>query len=391
MATQTLTETITEKLSALTTSETLATKEPAPVNAKDSELPKWEFATPTTEDVEWADILTVDLSLYDSDRAKLVETVSTALQRDGFFYVVGHGIPIDELKRQFDLGKLTFDGVDRPEKEKHRAKIAEEGSFMGYKLQNYWEIENGVRDRIEHYNFYLNHIDPATRHPTPLHPYVPEIAAFLETMRQNVLRKVLTLMDGVLGLEEGFLWRLHQTEDGRTGDDLFRYMLYDPLTAAESTATKGVMLNGHTDFNSVSTLVSQPVTALQILMPDGVWRYVRHQEGAFVINIGDQLSFKSGGILKGTIHRVIRPPDDQAHHRRLGVFHFAHFINDLPLDLLPSKKVEEEGHVIFQGDKIPTSNEWEAARIKSYGTTKLIKGEKYDVEYIAGLEVRHWH
>jgi len=33
----------------------------------------------------------------------------------------------------------------------------------------------------------------------------------------------------------------------------------------------------------------------------------------------------------------------------------------------------------------------EAARIKSYGTAKLIKGEAYDVEYIAGLQVRHWH
>lgn len=24
------------------------------------------------------------------------------------------------------------------------------------KLQNYWEIKDGVRDRIEHYNFYQN-------------------------------------------------------------------------------------------------------------------------------------------------------------------------------------------------------------------------------------------
>jgi hypothetical protein len=44
------------------------------------------------------------------------------------------------------------------------------------------------------------------------------------------------------------------------------------------------------------------------------------------------------------------------HLRRLGVFHFAHFINGLPLDLLPSKKVREEGHVIFE-DKVPTSDQ----------------------------------
>lgn len=80
-------------------------------------------------------------------------------------------------------------------------------------------------------------------------------------------------------------------------------MLYDPLTSLEAQKTKNVLLQGHTDFNSISTLVSQPVTGLQILMPDGVWRFVKHREGALIINIGDQLSFKSGGILKGTIHR----------------------------------------------------------------------------------------
>lgn len=105
---------------------------------------------------------------------------------------------------------------------------------------------------------------------------------------------------------------------------------------------------------------------------------------------------------------VVRPPEDQAHLRRLGVFHFAHFINDVSLDLLPSKRVREEGHVIFE-EEVPTSHEWvlhlpvsgqrvltlcgrwESARIKSYGSGKLIKGEEYDVEYIAGLQVRHWH
>lgn len=53
---------------------------------------------------------------------------------------------------------------------------------------------------------------------------------------------------------------------------------------------------------------------------------------------------------------VVRPPEDQVHLRRLGVFHFAHFINEVPLDLLPSKRVREEGHVIFEKD-VPTCHE----------------------------------
>lgn len=52
----------------------------------------WTPAPPTQTSPDWADILTVDLSLYDIQKNKLIETVAEALQRDGFFYVVGHGI-----------------------------------------------------------------------------------------------------------------------------------------------------------------------------------------------------------------------------------------------------------------------------------------------------------
>ncbi|KAJ8083855.1 hypothetical protein AAF712_000773 [Marasmius tenuissimus] len=383
MSTNTVTQ-VAEELSSKLNLTGSSSTEPAP------SLPKWEAPETTELDVEWADILTVDLSLYEDKRQELIDTIQTALQRDGFFYVVNHGIPQDILQRQFDIGQHTFDGVPREEKEKHVAKIKEEGSFMGYKLQNYWEIKDGVRDRIEHYNFYQNHIDPVTRHPKQLQPFVEESKAFLADIRQKVLRRVLNLIDGVLGLEEGYLWSLHQDDKSRTGDDLLRYMIYDPLTSEESQKTNGVMLNGHTDFNSLSTLVSQPVTALQVLMPDNVWRYVKHRDGALVINIGDQLSFMSGGILKGTMHRVVRPPQDQLHYRRLGVFHFAHFINGISLDLLPSKKVHEDGHVIFNSH-VPTSDEWEATRVRNYGTAQFIKGEEYDIEEIAGIQLRHYH
>lgn len=194
------------------------------------------------------------------------------------------------------------------------------------------------------------------------------------------MRRILSLVDAVLGLREGYLWSLHETNEGETGDDVRLLILiailpliYDPLTEEESAKTNGVMLNGHTDFNSLSTLISQPISALQVLMPDNVWRYVKHKDGALVINIGDQLSFMSGGILKGTMHRgnflvpsfefysnstliVVRPPADQLHLRRLSVFHFAHFLRDIPLDLLPSEKVHKDGLKIFENE-VPTTNQ----------------------------------
>lgn len=83
-------------------------------------------------------------------------------------------------------------------------------------------------------------------------------------------------------------------------------------------------LNGHTDFGLLTLLWSQAIQGLQILTEDsgdqkGGWKHVRYEPGTVVVNTADVLSFATGGYLKSTIHRVIRPPEDQAHVPRLGV------------------------------------------------------------------------
>ena len=56
------------------------------------DVPVWEAPPVTAEDLEWADILTIDLSKLATEKEELIKTVATALQRDGFFYVIGHAI-----------------------------------------------------------------------------------------------------------------------------------------------------------------------------------------------------------------------------------------------------------------------------------------------------------
>jgi len=55
-------------------------------------VPVWEAPPVTTKDLEWADILTIDLSKLATEKEELIKTVATALQRDGFFYLIGHDI-----------------------------------------------------------------------------------------------------------------------------------------------------------------------------------------------------------------------------------------------------------------------------------------------------------
>lgn len=139
------------------------------------------------------------------------------------------------------MGLLPFTHVPDSEKRLYEAPIATEGSFIGYKLAAFWEIENGVRDRITHYNFYTNSIDPETRHPPALRPHLDEIKryvavceglyacapevirlmfALVQRSRQDILRKVLILIAQVLELPDEYLWHLHESESGEKGEDV---------------------------------------------------------------------------------------------------------------------------------------------------------------------------
>ena len=131
-------------------------------------------------------------------------------------------------------------------------------------------------------------------------------------------------------------------------------------------------------------------------MPDNKWRMVRHRPNAIVLNMGDAMHFLSGGYLKQTIHRVIAPPEDQQHLNRLGVFYFALFNDDVPLEpLLESELVREayQGKDFWaerraQGLPPPTAGDWERMRVRAYGQGGQKKGaDGHDHEKIAGYDV----
>nr|GAT42869.1 predicted protein [Mycena chlorophos] len=79
---------------------------------------------------------------------------------------------------------------------------------------------------------------------------------------------------------------------GRNGwkiKEVFRYMISDPFTETESMSTATL-----TSSSTRSAPSSRSSSRLQELMPDNVWRCIKHRVATLVINIGDQLSFMSG-------------------------------------------------------------------------------------------------
>ncbi|SNX87830.1 uncharacterized protein MEPE_06541 [Melanopsichium pennsylvanicum] len=376
------------------------------------QLPPWVPPKPTTEsDLEWAPLTTLDLnqitgSDYTQVPQSVVSAVGEAFSRDGFIYAENHGLSWDQVLRQFAIAQYAFNGVSDADKARYKADILATGSFVGYKEQGHWKL-NGVKDRIEQLNFGSQSFSLEKRRqlfPESLQPLLDEIEQFARFNHGVILRKILSVLSLVLKLPATYLWNLSK-EPEKKGLDLLRYALYHTPDQSDDEKLGGVRLQGHTDFNSVSILWSQPITSLEVLMPDNQWRLVKHRDNALVINLGDAMHFISGGYLKQTIHRVVAPPADQAHYPRLGLFYFALFNDQVSLEPLVNEssvvkkayqdKIERDGegfwdNIKVKGEKVPTAGDWERLRVKAYGQQHAKKAEDgtvHDVEEIAGQKV----
>ncbi len=109
------------------------------------------------------------------------------------------------------------------------------------------------------------------------------------------------------------------------------------------------------------------------------------------------MEFLTGGIYKGTIHRVVQPPEDQRSITRLGVFYFAMTDDDVrltPSSLGASSPIlANEGVLTVPEDEAPTMEQWRKGRTAAYGQSDLKKAETEGVEteVINGVVVKHYN
>ncbi|KAH7915946.1 Clavaminate synthase-like protein [Hygrophoropsis aurantiaca] len=379
--------------------------------------PHYVPAPGAKEDLDYADLAVIDLAKASTPagRTELASEVKAALLEHGFFYVINHGYSQTQTERMFDIADVPFSGVPEEEKQVYAGTMKQTGSYQGYKLRQYWHIDAGVFDQLEHYN--VNRDITKRAHPEALRPFLPEIKEFARHNHYDILHPILRLIALSLELPEDALVDIHRYDAvGETyGRSLnipitvlssahyrprnrylpVRFMKYYPRSEEEEQKTGNVWLKGHTDFGSITILWSQPVAALQIQTRDGNWRWIRHVENALVVNAGDALDFLTGSFYKGTIHRVVQPPLSQQAYTRLGLFYFV--MPDDAVKLIPlseSPVLQRAGiHRRCADADAPTMEEWRRARTSAYGQSELKKTaeEGVEEEVINGVVVRHYN
>ncbi|RPD60559.1 Clavaminate synthase-like protein [Lentinus tigrinus ALCF2SS1-7] len=355
-------------------------------------VPHYEPAPATEEELDWADFPTIDLSKTKTPegRAELAPIVRDAMRTYGFLYVVNHGLTQAQNERMIDIADVPFTQVPEEEQKQFTSKIKEVGSYRGYKPRQFWTIDNGVKDQIEHYNMHRPIFEQ--QHPKALQPFLPEIRSFVDHNHYNVLHPILRLLALGLELPEETFVNMHNFD--AQGETYVRFMKYYPRNEDDEVKTKNVWMKGHTDIGTISILWSQPVTALQILSPDGKWRYAKHIPNGLIVNAGDSMEMLSGGFYKATIHRVFQPPADQRGHTRLGLFYFSYADDDVKLVPCADSPVLQRVGITRKcaDEDAPTMGVWRVARTKVYGVSETEKRDgRVEEQVVNGLVVRHYN
>lgn len=254
------------------------------------------------------------IQLDDVDRNGLVTALRFACVEVGFFYLEGHGISEDLMKRVIRQSELLFDlPLDEKcalsDKVMSRGYTAMEEETLDPKCQRKGDTKEG---------FYLAKDVPKDSpqfNPAKLMgpnqwpssektPSMVDCEAFRDTMNEywEECRRVGFRMQQLLALAIGL--------DEHHFDDAFA----DPIctlrllhySIEESKPQDGIFGCGaHSDYDLITMLLTDDNPGLQILTKEGTWIDVPPRPSSFIVNLGDMLERWTNGLFRSTRHRVL--------------------------------------------------------------------------------------
>lgn len=253
--------------------------------------------------MEQVPIIDVSPARRANDATAIAAEIDLACGDTGFFYVVGHGVPI-ELQTRLDSLAREFFAL--PDEDKSAIAMSHGGRAWRGWFPVGGELTSGVPDMKEglYFGQELGADDPRVRAGVPLHG--PNLfPARPPALRATVLEYIAALTDlghvllaaisRALGLEEEWFDR-HLTADPIV---LFRIFHYPPLPAGAEQWSVGE----HTDYGLITILGQDRSGGLEVRGRQG-WIAAPPVDNAFVVNLGDMLERMTGGRYRSTPHRV---------------------------------------------------------------------------------------
>jgi len=269
-------------------------------------------------------------SQFETDPQGFVAELGKACRETGFFLLADHGIPQALIDDTFSAADTLFALPEAVKAEFSIYKSPHNRGWTGEGSENLDDSSDQV-DRKEAFNVGLDLAadDPRVLAGEPFRGVNvwPDLPGFRETVMDysdRVLALGVDLHRAIaldLGLEEHY-FAPHFSAPLST----LRMLTYPPGTGAEGEIGAGA----HTDYGSITLLMTDGEGGLQVQPRGKDWMDVPHVPGAFVINIADCLMRWTNDIYVSTPHRVIPPK-----RRRRSLAYFLDPNPDSVIEALP--------------------------------------------------------
>ncbi|KAI1175019.1 putative 1-aminocyclopropane-1-carboxylate oxidase [Nemania sp. FL0916] len=279
-------------------------------------------------------IPTVDVSAILSSTAskkeqdQVINAVRDASTTYGFFNLVGHGIPIEELRQVFESSKRFFSLPDEKRRQVHISKALGR-SFRGWEPPLIQQHQGDVLPDTKETFIFGREVsadapDAGTFLTGPnLWPDLPKdefqdvVLAYQERM-MALSHLIIRVLVQALPSE----WQCPADAlDGLLVDPAIpmRFLHYGPVKQKDP---RQFGVAAHTDFSAITILLQQPETeGLQVWYPPTEdWIPVPVVENGFVINVGDLMEKFTNGFYRSARHRVVTFSDENKHRYSVAFF-----------------------------------------------------------------------
>lgn len=241
-----------------------------------------------------------------TDRAGFTQDLGAACRGSGFFLLTGHGIDPVLIEDVFTKADAFF---DLPKSQKDHLDIRHNGQNRGWVAEGTETLDDisGQVDSKEAFNIGLD-----------LAPDDPRIVSGEPFRGVNVWPEVPGFRETLLGYYAavhhlGMAIHHPIAMDLGLSENHFDAFLDAPMATLRllrypaNDGANGIGAGAHTDYGSITLLMTDGEPGLQIRPRGGDWVDAPHVPGAFVVNIGDCLMRWTNDVYVSTPHRVAKP------------------------------------------------------------------------------------
>lgn len=256
----------------------------------------------------------LDLTQLQGDaaaQAAFLQQLRYAARDVGFFYLVGHSIPLQRQQQILQLAKQFF---ALPPAAKQAVQMLNSPHFRGY-TGVAGELTLGQPDQREQFDIMREDIvsglaEPAVAWRRLIGPN--QWPAQLPAFKDEMLQWQQQLSDVTVHLLQALMRSLQLPADAlhstiAAGPYQHMKLIRYPGQPAGSSK-QGV--GAHKDPGYLTLVLQDQHAGLEVHTESG-WISVAPMPGAFVVNIGELLELASNGYLKATLHRVTSPANHQ--------------------------------------------------------------------------------